>query len=400
MNLIPFPNSMSANVDVVADAAQLVSRLRSRIPETDRLARLPDETVADLDEAGMFKLLVPARRGGLQLDMPTFMDVLVELGRGDISAAWTVNILNCGAWFLTVMFPEHVQDQVYASANPRVANVLHPRKATIRNVPGGKLIEHGVWGFNSGVMHAGWDLLGIPITDEDGAVVDHALALLPISDVRILDDWDTIGVRGSGSSTVEVRDVFVPEERYYSLSKTMAGDVPFVFDDGEFQYRQSFEASVVLLSITVLGGCDAAIELFMDKVGRRGIQHSHYAQAAAAPPVHLAIGEATAKIQAAKLLAKDVLTRMDSAARAGRSLTHQENVELRRNGGLVAKLAWEGVDLLAEASGASMMVSGNLLNRIWRDVRTGSLHAAHLPATMFENYGRMVCGVENTPAVG
>ena len=388
------------SLDLVGSARAMIPALRERIGETDRLARLPEATVDELESRGMFKLLGPKRRGGFQLDMSTYMDVLGELGRGDISTAWAVSLINSSIWLFATMFPEKVQNEVFSSANPRIASVLHARKCIVKDVPGGKLIEHGVWGFNSGVYHVGWDLLGIPLTDEKGAVVDQGLALLPISDVTILGDWDTIGVRGSGSSSVEVKNVFVPSERICSMSAAVAGRVAVRHAPEDYHYRRSLDASVVLLSVTVLGGCDAALELFTSKLPGRAIQHSHYRDSSQAAPIHLVLGEASAKIAAAKLLSRDILVRWDEAARTGRKLEQMELVEMRRNAGLVATLAWEGVDLLAEASGASMMTSKNMLNRIWRDVRTASLHAAHLPATMFEKYGRLVCGIKDAEGFG
>ena len=327
------------------------------------------------------------------------MDVLGELGHADISVAWVVSLLNSGTWLFASMFPNDVQDLVYSSSNANIASVLHPRKCVVKDVPGGKLIEHGVWGFNSGVYQAGWDLLGIPLTDADGEVVDFGLALIPIEHVKILGDWDTIGVRGSGSSTVEVRNFFVPHRHIASLGQAGMGNFAAEHGPDDYHFRRPLGPSVVLLACTILGGCDAALELFEKKVHGRAIQHSHYGNAAMAAPIHLIIGEASAKIDAAKLIARDIMCRWEEAARR-RDIGEAELVVMRRNSGLVVKLAWEAVDQLAEGSGASMMVSSNLLNRIWRDVRTASLHAAHLPATMYEKYGRMVCGLKDEAGFG
>jgi 3-hydroxy-9,10-secoandrosta-1,3,5(10)-triene-9,17-dione monooxygenase len=200
-----------SNPDVVAKAAALRLTLRERARETDRLARLPEATVADLEKTRLFEITTPRRYGGLQLDARTYMDAMVELGRGDASVAWAATLVNINNWFIATLFPPEVSEEVFAKPGARAAAVLQPRSCKVRKVSGGFQIDEGVWPFNSGVYHAQWDVLGFPAQDEAGGYL--AFALLPISDVQILDDWDTIGVRGSGSSSVAVRNVFVPDIR-------------------------------------------------------------------------------------------------------------------------------------------------------------------------------------------
>jgi alkylation response protein AidB-like acyl-CoA dehydrogenase len=182
----------------------LIPTLRSRSSETDVLARLPNSTIADLEEKQLFGMLVPKRYGGLQCSLRTFMDVVVELGRGDGSAAWTVALLSASTWTAATLYPKHVVDEIFSGGNFRTAGVLAPRKVKTRRVDGGVLIEEGSWSFNSGVHHAHWDILGIPIFDEAGQFIDSGSALIQRSQVTLLNDWDTIGLRGSGSTSVAV----------------------------------------------------------------------------------------------------------------------------------------------------------------------------------------------------
>jgi len=82
------------------------------------------------------------------------MDVVVELGRGEGSAAWTLALLSIGTWMAATLYPKHVVDEIFSDGNFRTANVLSPRKVKTRRVDGGVLIEEGSWSFNSGVHHA------------------------------------------------------------------------------------------------------------------------------------------------------------------------------------------------------------------------------------------------------
>ena len=207
--------------DVVARATALRLKLRERATETDRLARLPEATIADLERARLFEITTPRIYGGLQLDVRAYMDAMVELGRGDASVSWVATLVNINNWFVATLFPPEVSERVFAKPGARVAAVLQPRSCKVRKVSGGFQIEEGVWAFNSGIYHAQWDILGFSVQDETGGSL--VFALVPKAEVQILDDWDTIGVRGSGSSSVAVRDVFVPDIRVVRADSAQFG---------------------------------------------------------------------------------------------------------------------------------------------------------------------------------
>ena len=175
----------TTDINQVAAATSLISTLRSRSSETDALARLPDATIADLEKAHLFDMLVPKVYGGRQCSLRTFMDVVVELGRGDGSAAWVVALLSANTWMAATLYPKLVVDEIFSGESFRTAGVLAPRKVKTKRVDGGILIEEGSWNFNSGVYHAQWDILGIPIFDESGQFVDTGSALIPTSEERL-----------------------------------------------------------------------------------------------------------------------------------------------------------------------------------------------------------------------
>src|ERR1700691_960231 len=110
-----------AEPDVVARAAALRLKLRERTNETDRLARLPEATIADLEEARLFEITTPRRYGGLQRDVHAYMDAMVELGRGDASVSWVAALVNINNWFVAALFPPDVSEEVVAKAGARVA---------------------------------------------------------------------------------------------------------------------------------------------------------------------------------------------------------------------------------------------------------------------------------------
>ena len=273
---------------IIDRASALVPALRARTGETDTLVRLPDATVAEMDRARLFDIMTPRRYGGLQTSVRTYKEAVAELGRGDTSTAWAGALINVCNWMTAVLYPEHVANEVFGGGGVRAAGVLSPRHAKVRRAPGGYVIEDGLWGFNSGVYHANWDLLGIPVVDEAGNVTDQGMALIPIEQVEILNDWDTIGIRGSGSSSVRVRNVFVPEERVASVSAAIAGryNSPHLRD--EPLYRVAFVPLLaVILVFPALGAARAALETFLAQLPKRGIQYTWYEKQAEATVTHL-----------------------------------------------------------------------------------------------------------------
>src|SRR5438445_39247 len=105
--------------DVVACAAALRPKLRERAAETDRLTRLPVSTVAELEKARLFEITTPRRYGGLQLDVRTYMDAMVELGRGDASVSWATTLVNINNWFIATLFPPEVSDEPIVDVDER-----------------------------------------------------------------------------------------------------------------------------------------------------------------------------------------------------------------------------------------------------------------------------------------
>ncbi|GAB2875681.1 acyl-CoA dehydrogenase family protein [Paraburkholderia jirisanensis] len=380
--------------DVVVAAAALVPTLRSRAAETEALSKLPEVTVVDFEKARLFEMMVPKMYGGLQSPFETFLDTLMEIARGDGSVAWALGLICTGTWMAATMYPKHVTDQVFAQgANFRTAGALAPRRAKTRRVVGGYVIEDGLWMYNTGIYHAQWGQLGIPLVNDEGKVVDRGAALIPVSEVNLLNDWDTIGLRGSGSTSVTVKDVFVPDERISSMSRNLQDDYAGIHLRGEAMYRMPMvPAFATRLVCPMLGMAKAAVELFMETIGTRGIAFTTYEKQDEATVTHLQVGEATAKIDAAESIIRNSIRLLDENAASGKRMSVQQRARLWRDAGLASKLIWEAVDMLASASGTAFINRNAPMSRIWHDVRVAYMHGGLYANTFFELYGRVSAG--------
>ncbi|MBS4089825.1 acyl-CoA dehydrogenase family protein [Pseudomonas rustica] len=403
MNSIQVPeHSKSASADptdasgLVAYARSLVPVLKARGKETAALGRLPEQTLADLDAGHLLGMTIPRRYGGGQVSVRTFLDVVAEIGRGDASVAWVTALTNVTNWCAATFFGEEAAKEVFCGDKPaRVVGVLSPRKAVVKKVEGGYLIEEGVWGFNSGVYHATWDMLGIPLVDEQGKVIDQGGALIPIEQVTILNDWNVIGICGSGSSSVSVTNVFVPDSRIASISKAIQGDYQSTHLVGESLYQvASMPMLAIILTFPALGLGIAALETFLETLPRRGIQYSWYGKQSEAPVTHLVVGEASAKLDAARVILEKHAEDLDASAASGVYMDYLQRARIRRDVGYAETLIWQAVDMLASASGGSLAAVNNPMTKIWQDARVASLHGIVNPSLNFETYGRLLCGLE------
>src|SRR3954451_5722237 len=227
-----------ASTDEVPSAAELVARARELHPllkknaaqgEQDR--RVVEESIQALTDAGLFKIATPKRYGGYETSMRTMLDVSAAVAEADGGTAWVLTLTNVCNWMVG-LFSERTQDEIFgADPDAKVSGVLAPT-ATTQKADGGWQVT-GKWYYNSGSWHATWAGLGIPITDEDGEVVNQGLAFIPRSDLDLEDTWFVAGMKSSGSNCLVAEDVFVPEHRVMLVPPAIGGDYPTEHGDTE-----------------------------------------------------------------------------------------------------------------------------------------------------------------------
>ena len=156
---------------LVERAAQLGPILRKHAAWAEENRRQHDETIEALADAGIFKMRVPARYGGYESDTRTLVDVGAELGRADGSPSWVASVYWIPTW-MTGLFPDAVQDEVFATPDVRICGTLSP---TAMAAPAeGGIIVNGKWGFITGAQHAQWqEIVAVLVAPRRRAVADH-----------------------------------------------------------------------------------------------------------------------------------------------------------------------------------------------------------------------------------
>ena len=244
---------------VVPGSAELISRAQSLIPLlranavlAEELGRLPDENVEAIEEAGLFRMLMPENRGGYGTDAATAAIAMTHIASGCPSTAWDMQIY-FGIGRMAEGLPEETLAELYAETpNARFAGTFAAPGAVCVPVEGGYRIRgRGHWPFNSGCHHAHWDLLRLSIEEPDGTISD-GFCLIPLSELTIVDDWQVMGAKATGSNSVECGEVFIPERR---MSRNVAG---------VFKSLGKGDSGYAFTAVLSLGMARYALEAFHD----------------------------------------------------------------------------------------------------------------------------------------
>jgi alkylation response protein AidB-like acyl-CoA dehydrogenase len=376
--------------ELVARAAALMPMLVSNASRTEADRRVVEENITAIRDAGLFRIMVPRRYGGLETDIRTKLEVSREIAKGCGSTAWVTALQNVCAWFAGLA-SEQCQDDIWADApDARIAGVFDPSPDTTR-VDGGWTLS-GRWGYASGIWHADWCMLGMLLTDEQGEVYDQALAFIPKSDITIDDTWFVAGMKGTGSNTIVADRIFVPEHRVMSVPKLIGGDYPTPFVD-ETLYRSAFVPVAALILVGAqLGLAQAALDYVIEKAHKRSITYTVYEQQVNAPTFQLAIARAANLVDSAHLHAYRAAADIDDAARDGRQLDYTARARVRMDTGYTAESARDAIRVLCSAHGAASFADASPLQRWWRDSEVASRHAVVHPEISAEVYGRALLG--------
>src|SRR5882757_3398574 len=204
-------------------ARALIPRLAERAPAATAARQLPAETIAEYHAAGILRILQPRRFGGLQGRFSLFSRIVEELTYGCASSAWVYAVLAEHQW-IVAQYPEQAQVDVWGDDPLAVASSsLAPRAAAQRTTGGWRL--SGRYTFSSGCDHAQWAILGA-FLGEMGDPRHIAYLLVSLAETDIVDDWQVLGLAGTGSKSLVLRDVFVPEHRCVMVSDLFAGTPP------------------------------------------------------------------------------------------------------------------------------------------------------------------------------
>ncbi|HZK90344.1 MAG TPA: acyl-CoA dehydrogenase family protein [Stellaceae bacterium] len=378
--------------DYLDRAQELVPMLLAAGDETEKHRQVPEPIVAAMVERGIFRMLLPKSIGGGELDPLTYTAVLEILAAADGSTAWCLG-QNSGCSMTAPYLSHEMAVEIFGGPRGILAwGPELPGAGKCVAVEGGYRVT-GRWGFATGSRHASWLGAHCPVFEADGSprlgangrqVVRTMLA--PKSEATIIDNWQVLGLRGTGSDSYEFKDHFVPEARTAirdnAAERRETGPL-YQFTSGMI-YAMSF--SHVSLGIA-RGAYDAFIEIARDKVprGARGTLRSNNV-------IQAQVSQCEAKLKSARAYLRGVIAEMWDEAQKTGQIGAEHHPQLRLSSTWAIHQARDVVATVYHAAGASAIFESNPLERRMRDIHAGTQQGQGRPIH-FETVGQMLMGL-------
>jgi alkylation response protein AidB-like acyl-CoA dehydrogenase len=374
---------------VLEQARALIPRLAERAPAAAAARKLPAATIAEYRAAGIMRILQPRRFGGMQGRFSLFSRIVEELTYGCASSAWVYAVLAEHQWIIA-QYPEPAQIDVWGADPQAVASSSLAPRAAAKRAPGGWRLS-GRYPFSSGCDYAQWAIIGA-FLGEMGDPRTHAYLLVPLAEIEIDDDWQVLGLLGTGSKSLILHDVFVPAHRVVMVSDLFAGTPPGALVHPDYPVLRAPRGFLVSYSLPpvpiALGqrALDAACRSFAGRVSRgvRRLAQSEFVQ--------MTLAEASAAIDAATLLLHTGREASTAAVSSGRRIAEAEALRARRDMTYAQHQVGWAVEKLCELSGARSVYDGDPLQEIRRDIMTVLTHTAASRLAAMAPYGQLLLG--------
>jgi alkylation response protein AidB-like acyl-CoA dehydrogenase len=349
-------------------ARKLVPMIRASADETEAARELPRPLFEAMADAGLFHLALPRALGGAEIDLPTYVQVIEEVGKADASTGW---VLNQCAIFCTyaARMPGDVARTIWNTPRSVVSNTPAPSARAIV-VPGGYRVT-GRQGFSTGCRHAAWVAAhGQVIENGEPRVVngqpETRYLFVPVAEAELLDTWKVRGMRGTGTHHFAVNDVFVPAERsVHSVSAPLLEEGPLY----RVPRTLCFASGDGAIALAVARSClDTFGELAGAKTPRATPMLLREQQT-----VQLIVGRAEADLRSGRAFLMESVRELWAAATSGTvSLDHRATLRLAATHAI--RLAVGIVEALYHAAGATAVYEDHLLQRYFQDIHVISQH--------------------------
>lgn len=349
-------------------------------------------------DAGLFRMFLPGSLGGLDLDVVSGFEILEEISRIDSAAGWSLQISAAPIGTVSLFDDETVQSVTADPESVTAAGFFPP--GTLLEVEGGFHLN-GRWSFVSGCQHARWLLNpaiqlqnGAPVMGPDGTPLVR-LCIYPMAEARIVETWNPLGMRGTGSHDVVADNVFVPTNRT-TFFRPLSMGASSIFSNS---FVRLGSMPVILgNAVVALGIARAAIDESVDIIRTKTPAHFQV-QPGQRSTVQAHLGRAEATLSAARCYFYDALREAWSVAESGVSIGTEERKHLQLAASFAAESAANAVDYIHAAVGSTgVLEDQHAFARHFRDVHTITQHALCSP-TRFESMGQVMLGMETDWAI-
>ncbi|CAE6749510.1 Flavin-dependent monooxygenase, oxygenase subunit HsaA [Paraburkholderia aspalathi] len=384
-------DTVAAVAEASRDAARLpladvIVEIAARREEFDRLSHVPRDVIAKLKRAGVYRAATPKRFGGDALAPTAFLDMIERIAVADGSAAWVASFGSANVYLAAL--PLATQAQIYADGPDQVfAGGLFPVQAA-QPADGGWRVN-GTWKFASGCKGADWLGVGIGAAGPSaGAPGKPRTAVFRPHQVEIVENWDVVGMQGTGSHDLRVTDQFVTDDWTF-----VRGGEPCV-DEPLYRYPTIAYAAQVL-AVVNLGLARAALDVANQMAGGRKTT-TGAPQLADRAYYRIELAKAEAQLRSARAFFYDTTDDVWQSILAGNPVTPEQTSLLRL---AATQIAREGADVVQRAyrlGGTMAIYRSHPLQRLVRDAMVVTQHA-FLGEGNFDGAGAVFVGVPPIP---
>ncbi|WP_323011618.1 p-hydroxyphenylacetate 3-hydroxylase oxygenase component [Castellaniella sp.] len=371
--------------------------IAARADQAEKERQVPAENIRLLKQTGMHRAFQPRHYGGLEMSLPDFAQCVVALSGACGGTSWAFSLL-CTHSHQLAMFSKQLQDEVWGQNPDATASSSIAPFGRTEEVEGGILFS-GEMGWSSGCDHADWAIVGFNRFDANGEKV-YCFAVVPRQDYTIRDDWYAMGMRGSGSKTLILDKVFVPEHRIQAAKGMMEGQSAGfgLYPDSQIfytPYRPYFASGFAAIS---LGVAERMLEAFKEKTRNR-VRAYTGASVGMATPALMRLAESTHQVGAARAFLEKTWEDHRVHGVAKQYPTAETLTAWRTNQAYAVKMCIEAVDRLFSVAGASAWFDGNELQRLFRDSHMTGAHAYTDYDVCSQILGRSIMGMEPDPTM-
>ena len=382
-----FPTDRSEKRRVLMDAVESVrATLEAGAAESEETATLAPASVDALYESGLFRLKMPHVLGGAEADLVTQLDVLEAVSRIDPVSGWCLMIGAASLGSLGAFLPDDSIEEIFVGGNPpKVAGAAAP-SATATPVDGGYLVT-GHWKFGSGIIHAEWVSAGARVAADAPPEYPRQIRMaMPKRKVKVHDNWQVMGLRGTGSCDFSVDDLFVPERFAWDVSRTEPTRGGALYRLG----RPGFVTNEH--SAFALGVGRRALDAVTDVAASKTRGYNSVNLLAERPAFQRALGECDLRLRAARSLNVETLEEAWQSVCDGRTPAPDLQARMRGCATYATDVAADVVSQAFRYGGGAALFVSSILQQCLRDINAAAQHQMVSDAA-YENHGQFLLGL-------
>lgn len=376
----------------------IADQLAAHADEAEVQGKLPDESVRLLREAGVIRMMQPKEYGGFEAHPAEWFDAAMKVASVCGASGWICGIVGVHPWHMALCHPK-VQEEIWGKdPNTWIASPYAPMGKAVATGDG--YVLSGRWSFSSGTDHCDWIFLGGVLSDAEGNPLHQPPKslhfILPRSDYEIVEDsWNVVGLKGTGSKDIIVRNAFIPEYRTIDTFGMREAGNPAGGRSGRTDplYAMPFSALFgAAITSAVLGTTEGLFAQAVayqrdraDRMGKRWVDDA---------VLSFTLGESGSDLDASRVQNIDNLSRMFDLLSKGEQIPYELRVKTRRDQVRSVQRSVDAADKMFTRTGGNAVRADKPLQRLWRDAHAGLHHGINTPQPIYQAASAVAFGLE------